>query len=53
MIGRYLHSKKDGKIDCWILDIRRLQIQQRFHHDIMVEIVLDEENIVYHLDLIE
>lgn len=53
MIGSYFHLDKNCEIERCILDIRRLLIQLRFLLDIMVEIVLDEENIVYHRDLIE
>jgi hypothetical protein len=37
----------------FLLDIQQLQIQQQFHQDTMVVIDLVDENIDYHLDLIE
>jgi hypothetical protein len=51
----YIYASNYRKIDSPILclDIQRLLIQQQFHHDIMVEIDLVEENIDYHPDLIE
>ncbi len=50
-MSRHHIVKMEHLILC--LDIQRLLIQQLFPPDIMVEIDLVEENIVYHLDLIE